>query len=140
MRALEVDAEAVRAIRDPAVQGRARPSVSVIIPALNEAGSIGWVLEHIPEWVSEVVLVDGLSTDDTEALARRLRPKIVVVHQPQPGKGAALRAGFAAATAEIVVMIDADGSTDPREMHRFVQALEDGEDFVKGSRHVGDGG
>jgi hypothetical protein len=116
------------------------PSVSVVIPALNEAGSIGWVLRALPAWVSEVVLVDGLSTDDTEEIARTIRPDLVVVHQPRPGKGAALRAGFAASTGDIIVMIDADGSTDPAEMHRFVSALRDGAEFVKGSRHVADGG
>jgi hypothetical protein len=118
----------------------AAPTVTVVIPALNEEESLPWVLEHLPPWVNEVVLVDGLSTDGTQSLALRLRPDAVVVHQHQRGKGAALRAGFAAATGEIVVMIDADGSTDPREMARFVDALTDGADFVKGSRHVKDGG
>jgi glycosyltransferase involved in cell wall biosynthesis len=117
-----------------------RSTVSVVIPTLNEEGSIGWVLEHIPSWVSEVVLVDGLSTDRTEAVARAHHPDIVVVHERRPGKGAALRAGFAAATGEIVVMIDADGSTDPREMYRFVDKLHAGADFVKGSRHLEHGG
>ena len=115
-------------------------TVSVVIPTLNEEGSLLWVLEHLPEWVTEVVLVDGLSTDATRVLARRARPDVVVVHQFRRGKGAALRAGFAAATGEVVVMIDADGSTDPREMDRFVRALEDGADFVKGSRHMNGGG
>ena len=117
-----------------------RPSVSVVIPTLNEAGSLPWVLDALPAWVSEVILVDGLSTDGTEQVAREMRPEIVVVHQLVPGKGAALRAGFAATTGEIVVMIDADGSTDPREMGRFVDALVDGGDFVKGSRHINSGG
>jgi glycosyltransferase involved in cell wall biosynthesis len=90
--------------------------------------------------VDEVVLVDGLSTDATELLARRLRPDARIVHQLRKGKGAALRAGFAAATGDIIVMIDADGSTDPREMGRFVGALKDGADFVKGSRHTDGGG
>jgi len=116
------------------------PSISVVIPTLNEVESLPWVIENLPEWVSELVIVDGLSTDRTENLARSLRPDVVLVHQYQRGKGAALRAGFAAATGDIVVMIDADGSTDPREMDRFVQALVDGADFVKGSRHMQEGG
>jgi hypothetical protein len=115
-------------------------AVSVVIPTLNEVESLPWVIENLPEWVSELVIVDGLSTDRTENLARRLRPDVVVVHQYQRGKGAALRAGFAAASGDIVVMIDADGSTDPREMNRYVEALEDGADFVKGSRHMQEGG
>jgi glycosyltransferase involved in cell wall biosynthesis len=121
-------------------QAAAAPTVSVVIPTLNEVESLPWVIENLPEWVSEVVIVDGLSTDRTENLARSLRPDVVVVHQYQRGKGAALRAGFAAASGDIVVMIDADGSTDPREMDRFVQALADGADFVKGSRHMEAGG
>lgn len=125
-----------------AVRSRAprREEVSVVIPALNEADSIGWVLARIPNWVSEVVLVDGLSTDRTEQVARGLRPDLVVVHQRRPGKGAALRAGFAAARGEHIVMIDADGSMDPSEMPRFVDALGEGADFVKGSRYLPGGG
>ncbi len=117
-----------------------RPTVSVVIPALNEEESIDWVLEQIPHWVSEVVLVDGLSTDRTEAVARSLRPDIVVVHQHERGKGAALRAGFAAARGEVIVMLDADGSTDPRELETFIEALRAGADFVKGSRALDGGG
>ncbi len=118
-----------------------RPTaVSVVIPALNEARAIGWVLERIPDWVSEVILVDGASADATEIVARDLVPNLVVVHQPQLGKGAALRAGFAAARGDIIVMLDADGSTDPAELGRFVRALQHGVDFVKGSRHLSGGG
>jgi glycosyltransferase involved in cell wall biosynthesis len=120
--------------------GDVLPTVSVVIPTLNEVESLPWVIEHLPSWVTELVIVDGLSTDRTETLARSLRPDVVVVHQHQRGKGAALRAGFAASTGDVVVMIDADGSTDPREMDRFVDALVDGADFVKGSRHMPGGG
>jgi glycosyltransferase involved in cell wall biosynthesis len=126
---------ASRALAPPA-----NPTVSVVVPALNEADCIDWVLENIPRWVDEVVLVDGLSVDHTELVARRLVENLVVVHQRQRGKGAALRAGFAAASGDIVVMIDADGSTDPREIGRFVRALREGADFVKGSRHMPGGG
>jgi glycosyltransferase involved in cell wall biosynthesis len=111
-----------------------------VIPTLNEEASLPWVLEQLPAWVAEVVLVDGLSTDGTQALARSLRPDAVFVQQHRRGKGAALRAGFAAATCDIVVMLDADGSTDPREMPRFVDALRGGADFVKGSRYLAGGG
>ena len=108
------------------------PTVSVIIPTLNEAESLPWVLQNLPSWVDEVVLVDGLATDATEILARRIRPDAVVVHQHRRGRGAALRAGFAAASGDIVVMIDADGSADPREMDEFVAALNDGSDSSGG--------
>lgn len=55
--------------------------MSVVIHTLNEAGSLPWVLGHLPPWVAEVFLVDGLSSDGTERLTRRLRPDLVVVHQ-----------------------------------------------------------
>jgi hypothetical protein len=126
--------------RQHLVPPRARPSVSVVVPTLNEAGSLAWVLERLPKWVDEVVLVDGLSTDETEVIARSVRGQLVVVHQPARGKGAALRAGFSAATSDVIVMIDADGSTNPTEINAFVRALENGADFVKGSRYLAPGG
>jgi hypothetical protein len=132
--------DAVPGAHNGAAAGVRTGETSVVIPALNEAPNIGWVLARIPEWVSEVVLVDGLSVDQTELVARQLRPDLVVVHQRRPGKGSALRAGFAAARGEYVVMLDADGSTDPAEMGRFIDALRDGADFVKGSRYLPGGG
>ena len=116
------------------------PSVSVIIPALNEAKNLQYVLPRIPNWVHEVLLVDGNSIDDTVEIARSLCPNIRIVQQQQRGKGAALRAGFAAATGEIIVMLDADGSTDPAEIPAFVGMLLAGADFVKGSRFLQGGG
>lgn len=110
--------------------------VSVVIPALNEAANLPHVLPRIPAWVDEVLLVDGHSTDDTVAVARQVRPDIRIVYQQGRGKGAALRSGFAAATGDIIVMLDADGSTDPMEMGLFVQALCNGADFVKASRFI----
>jgi hypothetical protein len=84
--------------------------------------------------------VDGHSTDGTVDVARGLRPDVKVVMQTRRGKGNALACGFAAATGEIIVMIDADGSTDPAEIPRFVQALLDGADYAKGSRFTDGGG
>ena len=115
-------------------------SVSVVIPTKNEAPNIGWVLEHMHPIVDEVIVVDGLSTDGTVEAARLARPDVVIVDQPRPGKGEALRAGFAAATGDLVVMLDADGSMDPDEIVRFVEQLVDGHDFVKGSRYLPGGG
>lgn len=114
--------------------------LSVVVPAKNEARNIGWVLERIPRDVDEVVLVDGRSTDRTIEVARAIRPDIVVVRDDEPGKGAALRAGFAAATGDFVVMLDADGSMDPGEIEGFVALLESGHDLVKGSRFAPGGG
>jgi Glycosyl transferase family 2 len=122
----------------PALHERSR--VSAVIPAKNEARNIGWVLRRLPECVDEVVIVDGTSTDGTIDVARSIRPDVVVVDDREPGKGSALRAGVEAATGDYVVMLDADGSMDPREIDRFVAALDAGHDLAKGSRFVGGGG
>ena len=114
--------------------------VSVVIPALNEANNLPHVLPRIPDWVDEVVLVDGHSIDGTAQVARALYPEIKVVPQQGRGKGAALRTGFAVATGDIIVTLDADGSTDPTELPAFVGPLLAGVDFVKGSRFLQGGG
>lgn len=117
-----------------------RPSLSVVIPAKNEARNIGWVVGRLPSSVDELILVDGRSSDATIEVTRALRPDVVVVHDDSRGKGAALRAGFKAATGDYVVMIDADGSMDPEEMPRFIERLDAGADLVKGSRFMDGGG
>ncbi len=114
--------------------------VTVVIPALNEADNLPHVLPRIPSWVHEVLLVDGNSTDDTVAVARRLLPRVKIVQQKGRGKGAALRSGFEASTGDIIVMLDADGSTDPGEIPAFVGPLLAGADFAKGSRFLQGGG
>jgi glycosyltransferase involved in cell wall biosynthesis len=114
--------------------------VSIVIPTLNEAENLPHVLPRIPEGVHEVILVDGHSTDDTIQVARELLPSIHIIQQDGRGKGNALQAGFRAATGDIVVMLDGDGSTDPAEIPRFVGALYGGADFAKGSRFLHGGG
>ena len=116
------------------------PTISVIVPAMNEAQNLSHVLPRIPREVHEVILVDGHSIDDTIAVAQRLMPGIRVVQQQGRGKGAAIRTGFAAATGDIIVMIDADGSTAPEEIPAYVRALTDGADYAKGSRFLTGGG
>src|SRR5438128_12604033 len=110
-----------------------RLRISVVIPARNEAQNLYHVLPGIPPVVSEVILVDGDSTDDTIAVAQQLLPTIQIIKQKSKGKGDALRVGFAACAGDIIVMIDADGSTDPSEITRFVDALLQGNDVAKGS-------
>src|SRR5919109_4394818 len=114
--------------------------VTAVIPALNEAENLPHVLPRIGDVVDEVVLVDGRSSDATRDVARALRPDIRLVSQRGEGKGDALRTGFEAASGEIIVMLDADGSTDPAEIPIFVGALLAGADFVKGSRFLQGGG
>jgi len=115
-------------------------TVSVVIPTLNEAKNLPHVFERLPKWVHEVIIVDGDSTDDTIEVAKACRPDVRIVAQTGKGKGNALACGFKAATCDITVMLDADGSTDPAEIPRFVAALTNGYDFAKGTRFVTGGG
>jgi glycosyltransferase involved in cell wall biosynthesis len=119
--------------------GRPSPTVSVVIPALNEERNLPHVFAKLPADITEVIVVDGGSVDRTVEVARELRPDVKIVQQTRKGKGNALACGFAACTSDIIVMIDADGSTDPAEIPQFVAALKAGADFVKGSRFGADG-
>lgn len=111
-----------------------RPKITVIIPTLNEARNLPHVLPLLPQGLHEVIVVDGHSVDDTVAAARRLRPDVLIITQDRDGKRNALACGSAAATGDIVVLLDADGSADPAEIPRFVNVLLGGADFVKGTR------
>jgi len=115
---------------------KVEPTVSVVIPAKNEALNLPHVFAGLQPDVHEVILVDGDSTDDTVDVARRLRPDIIVIQQTRKGKGNALACGFQVASGDFIVMLDADGSTDPAEIPRFVNALKEGADFAKGSRFM----
>jgi glycosyltransferase involved in cell wall biosynthesis len=114
--------------------------VSVIIPTLNEAQNLPHVLAKLPGRLHEVIVVDGFSTDDTLDVARLLRPAAKIVLQQCRGKGDALRCGFEAATGDVLVMLDADGSADPAEIPAFVETLMAGVDFAKGTRFREGGG
>jgi glycosyltransferase involved in cell wall biosynthesis len=114
--------------------------VSVVIPTLNEAANQPHVLPLIPDVVDEVVIVDGGSVDGTVDVVRTLRPDAQIVIDRRPGKGRALRTGFQQARGDIIVMIDADGSMDPRDIPTFVAVLRGGADVAKGSRFVQGGG
>jgi glycosyltransferase involved in cell wall biosynthesis len=113
--------------------------VSAVIPTLNEAANLPWLLPRLAT-VDEVIIVDGESVDGTADTARRLRSDALIISQPPRGKGAALRTGLMAATGDVIVSIDADGSMDPREIDAFVALIGCGFDIVKGSRYCVGGG
>jgi len=117
----------------------AHPRVWIVLPTLNEARNLEVLIPDLPEG-HEVVLVDGDSTDDTVEVARDLIPDVTVIQQTRRGKGNALVCGMLAATGDIIVTLDADGSADPCEIPAFVEALVDGADFAKGSRYLPGGG
>jgi glycosyltransferase involved in cell wall biosynthesis len=118
----------------------ASAQVSVVVPALNEAGNLPHVLPRIPADVLEIIVVDGHSTDGTAEVARAMRPDVRIVRQRGSGKGDALVSGFAEARGDIIVTLDADGSAEPEEIPRFVDVLLRGADFAKGSRFLHGGG
>jgi glycosyltransferase involved in cell wall biosynthesis len=109
-------------------------SITALVCTLNEEESLPHTLPRIPAWVDEVLLVDGHSSDETVAVARKLRPDIRVVYQPGKGKGDALKHGVREAQGDIIVTLDADGETDPEKIPCFIEPLLKGYDFVKGSR------
>lgn len=115
------------------------PTITIVVPARNEARNLEIVLPALPP-VHEVIVVDGWSSDDTESVVRRTLPRARFLQQTRRGKGNALACGFEAATGDVIVMFDADGSANPDEIHDYVEALRTGADFAKGSRVIGGGG
>jgi hypothetical protein len=119
------------------------PTVSVVVPVRNEARNLEIVLPAIAAVrpaVHEIIVVDGNSTDGSLDTARRVLPWVRTINQTRKGKGNAMACGFAAATGDVIVMFDADGSADPAEIPAFVSALVAGADFAKGSRFTTGGG
>jgi len=120
--------------------GASSLKISLIIPTLDEAENLKFVLPAIPGIIDELVIVDGGSADSTLDVVRELRPDAKIIVETVPGKGTALRRGFEATTGDILVMMDADGSMDPLDIGTFVAALEAGADVAKGSRFLQGGG
>jgi dolichyl-phosphate beta-glucosyltransferase len=123
--------ELIRTAGTTEMSDRGEPFVSIIIPAYNEAHRLeasitvmDGYLGSVP-WSHEIILVIEKSTDGTLELARRLatgRPALDVVgHDVQRGKGYAVRAGMLRARGELAFFMDADLSTPPQEMDRFIE-------------------
>lgn len=108
------------------------PDVDVVLPCLNEADALPWVLARVPAgW--RALVVDNGSTDGSAEIARALGA--TVVHEPRRGFGAACHAGLAAATADVVCFCDCDASLDPARLVPFVREVRDGDaDLVLGRR------
>ncbi|MDT5369745.1 MAG: hypothetical protein QOC62_4176, partial [Mycobacterium sp.] len=116
------------------------PTVSVVIPALNEERNLPHVAARMPHDIDEIVFVNGDSVDQTAEVARQLWPDGTHIRQTRNGKGNALACGINAASGDIIVLLDADGSTDPAEIPHYVGALIAGADYAKGSRFIQGGG
>lgn len=120
-------------------------SLSVVIPARNEAANMARVLEDLNATIAtlrghavEVIVVDDGSTDDTARIAESLGARVIRNTSRSHGKGVALRLGFDAARGDVLAMMDADYSHRSEELPRFLEAIQDGSvGLVIGSRVIG---
>ncbi len=115
-------------------------NISLVVPTLNEALNIKEVFSNIPEFVDEVIVVDGNSTDGTRDEILRIRKDAKIIMEKPRGKGSAIRTGFENATGDLIIMMDADGSHDPKEIPRLLEPVLDGYEASKGSRLLPGGG
>ncbi len=121
-----------------------KPVVSVLVPARNEAGNVPAIFARIPEMGggTEIIFVEGNSTDNTyeaiqQGLAANPHRRAVLLRQPGKGKGDAVRAGFAQASGDILMILDADLTVPPEDLPRFVDAIVSGKgEFINGVRLV----
>ena len=131
--------------QEPRRERRARePLVSVVVPARNEAGNIERIFDRVPQMGrgTELVFVEGHSSDDTYAAVERsmaAHPELdcKLLRQPGAGKGDAVRCGFAHASGDVLMILDADLTVPPEDLPRFYDVLRCGKgEFVNGVRLV----
>lgn len=109
--------------------------VSVIVPTLNEVGSIENVLSKIVKQnVDEVLVVDGHSSDGTIELVKKLGYRLIM--QEGRGLGKAIISGIKATSGKLIIIVDADGSHDPKYITDLIGKINDGYDVVVGSRYI----
>jgi glycosyltransferase involved in cell wall biosynthesis len=107
--------------------------VTLVMPCYNEEIGVRQVIESLPEGIDEIVVVDNNCTDRTAEVARSLGAR--VVEERRPGYGAAYKAGLSAATGDVVVTMDADGTYPTEAIEPLVTELErSGVDFISGCR------
>lgn len=117
--------------------------INIVIPAKDEEQSIGMVLDKIIEiekkcqnYIFETIVVIDHCTDSTAKIAK-MKGAIVCCNEDLPGKGNALRRGFKEARGDIIAILDADGSHNPLDLPKFLEAIESGYHMVVGSRAKG---
>lgn len=129
----------------PVEHPKTRASVSVVIPARNEAGNIENAVLRLPAMGpdDEIIFVEGHSSDDTWEKIKEVQKKygsarkIVVVQQTGKGKGDAVRKGFSLASKDILMILDADLTVPPEDLPKFYNAIIGGDaEFINGSRLV----
>ena len=114
--------------------------ISIIIPTLNEVLNIKEVFPNIPDYIDEIVIVDGNSTDGTIEEIMKFRKDVKIIVEKPQGKGAAMEVGFKNTTGDLLIMMDADGSHDPKEIPSLLEPILNGYDVSKGSRMLTGGG
>ncbi len=135
------------AIARPIPEGKVHtnPSLSIVVPARNEAGTVERIVNELPELGSftEIIFIEGHSTDNTFAEMKRVAKeyqgakRVLVAVQEGKGKGDAVRKGFDMATGDILAVYDADMTVPPEDMEKFYHAIvKNRGEFINGSRLV----
>ncbi|OWV92189.1 glycosyl transferase [Rhizobium sp. R635] len=127
------------------VASKTEPSVSIVVPARNEAGNIEDIVKRLPEMGpdDELIFIEGNSTDATWKTIQEVQQRygsersILIAQQEGKGKGDAVRKGFSLATKDVLMILDADMTVPPEDLPKFYNAIKDGKgEFINGTRLV----